>query len=424
MNGKTLWSYLEAEADDLTTKCTRCGRCVEVCPVVPHTTAREADAKAVVGSVVEFLKGGALTEAATAWTERCTGSGECIPACPEHINPRKMLSIAVSRLRGSRTRSGVNPHADYYKRMSQTIHLLTALQMEPERYRGLVGHGPGAADEAEVVFYLGCNVLRTPHIVFTVLDILDLLEVDYAVLGGVSNCCGIIHLKFKGDVEGADSVTSHTLTKLAAFRPKTVLHWCPSCVLHLGETTEGFRHVEFAWSHVTRFLVDRLDVLRRHMRPVVRRAAFHKHDGGLDVASDVRKLLEAIPGLELVEIEDRASWSYTCGPLGLNLAPSMQSQVHRELLEAARAAGVEALVDLYHSCHRDLCGFEGEYPFRILNWTSLLAEALGLEPHDDVFKRYRLMKDVKAVLEDAREFIEVNKLDPRVVEEILPSLIN
>jgi Fe-S oxidoreductase len=420
---QTLETYLEGEAAALTSKCTTCGKCVEVCPVATHTGLAGSEPKLVVASVVDYLRGGALTEAAATWVDRCTGSGECIPACPEDINPRKMLSIAVSRLRGQRTGQGKNPHAAFFQRMSQTIHILAGLQMEPERFRAVTGHD-GDKRRAEVVFYLGCNVLRTPHIIFTVLDLLDLLGVDYAVLGGVSNCCGIIHLKFKGDVVGAGAVTSNTIDKIAAFQPRTALHWCPSCVLHLGETTAGFRPVDFEWFHVTRFLADRLDVLRPRLRPVPVRAAFHKHDGGLEVAADVRKLLAAIPGLELVEIEDRASWSYTCGPLGLNLAPEMKAAVHRELLDAAKVANVDLLIDLYHSCHRDLCGFESEYPFRIVNWTTVVAESLGLETHEDYFKRYRLMNDVKAVLEDARDFIRANRLDPQVLEEILPNLLN
>ena len=420
---ETLQAYLQREAESLTGACTTCGKCVEVCPVAAQTPGVTAEPKAVVASVVDFLRGGRLTEAAARWVDRCTGSGECLPACPEHINPRKMLSIAVSRLRGERTAEGVNPQAEFFRRMSQTIHLLVGLQMHPDRFRAVTGHA-GQARQADVVFYLGCNVLRTPHIIFTVLDLLDLLGVDYVVLGGVANCCGIIHLKFKGDVAGAGAVTGNTLEKIADFKPATALHWCPSCVLHLGETTAGFRPVEFEWAHVTRFLAERLPALRPRMRPVRARAAFHKHDGGLDVARDVRSLLAAIPGLEIVEIDDRATWSYTCGPLGLNLAPEMKAAVHRELLDAAKAAQVDLLVDLYHSCHRDLCGFEEEYPFRIVNWTTVLAESLGLPSHEDRFKRYRLMNDVRAVLDDARDFIAANGLDPRTVEEILPNLLN
>ena len=423
MNLKTLEAYLDEEAQDLTSKCTKCGKCFEVCPMINFTPLKGRESVPVVTDLVNLLRDGAWSDAVGTWAQACTGSGECITHCPEHINPRKMLSIAISKTRQRQTAQGNNPVGGFYKRMSQTIHLLVGLQMAPERYRGLTGRHTGKR-QAEVVFYLGCNVLRTPHIVFNVLDLLDLLETDYVVLGGISNCCGIVHLKFQGDVEGADKVTGGTLGKISAYNPKTVLHWCPSCVIHFGETTAGFRPLEFEFSHVTRFLVERLDRLRPRMRAINQRVAFHKHDGALGIARDVQTLLEAIPGLKLVDLDDEARWAYTCGPLGLNLVPEAKAALHRRMLQSAKDKRVDILADLYHSCHRDLCGFEGEYPFRILNWTSLLAEALGLESHEDRFKRYRLLKDVRAVLDDAQDFIRANKLDPKTLEEILPNLIN
>jgi hypothetical protein len=59
-----------------------------------------------------------------------------------------------------------------------------------------------------------------------------------------------------------------------------------------------------------------------------------------------------------------------------------------------------------------------------VNWTTVLAESLGLPSHEDYFKRYRLMNDIKAILEDAKDFIKANRLDPRMVEEMLPNLLN
>ena len=52
----------------------------------------------------------------------------------------------------------------------------------------------------EVVFYTGCNVLKTPHIALLALDILDALDVSYQVLGGPSHCCGVVQMR-TGDVD-------------------------------------------------------------------------------------------------------------------------------------------------------------------------------------------------------------------------------
>jgi len=44
-----------------------------------------------------------------------------------------------------------------------------------------------------VVLYLGCNVLRTSHLVQTVIAVFDLLGIDYVAVGGPTYCCGIVH---------------------------------------------------------------------------------------------------------------------------------------------------------------------------------------------------------------------------------------
>ncbi len=56
----------------------------------------------------------------------------------------------------------------------------------------------------EVVLYLGCNVLQTSHMVQTVTDILDRLDVDYVAVGGPACCCGIVHHR-GGDYDTAQS---------------------------------------------------------------------------------------------------------------------------------------------------------------------------------------------------------------------------
>ena len=87
------------------------------------------------------------------------------------------------------------------------------------RWSGSDSGRPGRppADDAElpdVVFYTGCNVLKTPHIALLCLDIMDAIGTSYKVMGGPSHCCGVIQLR-AGDTETSSRFAGNTIGKLA-----------------------------------------------------------------------------------------------------------------------------------------------------------------------------------------------------------------
>jgi heterodisulfide reductase subunit D len=419
MSQRVLQAYVVSETEAILEKCTTCGKCVEACPMLPYGDLQGADPKHVVGGILDILRGGQGDDEARRWAQVCTASGSCIPACPEGINPRKMLNLTKHTLK-SREHLRQPAGDTYFKRMAQSIRLLVGTQMMPEQYRRLTGLSTEIKSHADVIFYLGCNVLRTPHIIFNVMDILEALELNYEVLGGVNNCCGIVHFRTQGDLDGSDRIEGRTLQRLAEFRPQHVLTWCPSCQLHLGETTVGASELPYTLEHITRFLADRVDDLRsRFVRAIPKRVAVHEHNGISGIDGNVRALLKAIPGVELVEIEQLTEPGYTCGGGSLGLVPLAQQDVHQHLLESAQAAGVELLVLVYHGCHRVLCDAQGRYPFEVKNFTSVVAEALGLEPHEDLFQRYKLHQDVSKIIADAEPFIRAHGMDPRAVAAAL-----
>lgn len=419
MSERVLQAYVEAATQEILEQCTTCGKCVEVCPMLPYGHLERADPTHVVGGILDILRGGQGHEEARRWAQVCTSSGACIPACPEGINPRQMLNFTKHTLK-HRERLAQSPGDTYFKRMAQAIRLLVGTQMMPEQYRRLTGLSAEAKPRAEVLFYMGCNVLRTPHIIFNVLDILDALAIDYEVLGGVNNCCGIVHFRTQGDLAASERVEMHTLRRFAEFQPQTVLTWCPSCQLYFGETTAGATELPYTLEHITQFLATRLDQLRpRFVQAIPRRIALHEHHGIAGINESVRNLLRAIPGIELIDIEQLPELGYSCGGGSLGVVPLAQQEVHQRLLESAKAAGVEWLVLVYHGCHRQLCDAQGRYPFAVKNFTSVLVEALGLEPHEDLYQRYKLYQDVKRIMDDAQPFLRAHGMDPRAVEAAL-----
>lgn len=423
MHAAAFLAYLARAKDDILAHCTQCGKCVEVCPMPQYTPAvAQADPQRVVGKVLDLLRTGAVSPEAKTWATSCSNSGRCIPACPEGVNPRKMLALARLELRQQQI--ATQPQAvqqaarQDFKALSDALRLLLSVQLRPEEIQRLL---PGAISErqrpAEVVFYFGCNILRTPEIALTVLDVLDRLQVDYEVLGGTGNCCGITFMR-AGEPAIAHAQATQTLSNMAAFTPQEVLTWCPSCNVHMSDFVLGPETPEFPMRHVTAYLAERLPTLQQHfVHPVNKRVALHEHHGVDGVAEDVRRLLQAIPGLELVTIPQLADHAHQC--TGLRATPAAKDNVHRTVLEQAAAAGVDVLADIYHSCHRELVASEAAYPFAIQNFISLVGEALGVT-RQDVYKRLVLYQDIEKVLAEAMPYMHANAVDTGLVQLTLP----
>lgn len=419
MAGPSLAEYLAAEARAIGSACTACGKCVDICPVAPHVDLRGASSEAIARGVIDFLKGRTpLPGPTAAWAHGCNGCGECIPACPEGVNPRKMLVLANTLAARAERKT-----PELFRKMSRAIRLMVGMQLVPEEFARLLT--PEHPRDVPVVFYLGCNALRTPHLLFNAMYILDALGVDYAVVGGPSACCGIIHAKWEGEVATGERVTSATLTRFEGFKPEKVLSWCPSCQLHLGETLAGFRATSFDLDHITTFLASHLDELRRSfVRAVPRRVVLHTHLGLTELGRNVAALLEPIPGLTLVDTVFEPG--YTCGGSGCDKAPALKTLEHARLLTRVRETDADVLVTFYHACHASFVGAEKEGRFRVLNFTDLLVEALGGTPHDDVLKRYRLYDDWKMVIEEGEPYLRANgiQFDRVSLERILPELFS
>lgn len=414
MQTAAFFDYLEREKQFIFDNCTRCGKCVEVCPMPQYDMAvAQADPVQVVSGVIELLRDGVASPLAQAWAMSCSNSGRCIPACPEGVNPRKMLTLA--RLALHQQRSADDPQAaqqaarDSFGAMGEAIRLLLGVQLHPDAIQRLLPGAIAARQRpAEIVFYFGCNILRTPTIALGVLDVLDRLEVDYEVLGGTGNCCGITFMR-GGQPGIAHAQASQTMHNMAAFTPQEVLTWCPSCNVHMQDFVVEPATPEFPMRHVTGFLVDRLPALQRlFTHSVNKRVALHEHHGVDGVAEDVRRLLQAVPGLQLVDIPQLHDHGHQCA--GFRNAPAAKQNVHRTVLEQAAAAEVDVLADIYHSCHRELGAAEREYPFAVQNFISLIGEAMGIT-RQDLYKRMLIYRDLERMLAESAPYIEANGMD-------------
>jgi Fe-S oxidoreductase len=425
MNAVPFETALKEHVEEMLDACTRCGKCVEACPSVEPAGISDTKSEDIIGGILELVRSGAGPEASRKWAEACTQSGQCIKACDYGVNPRFLLTMARLALAKSehelaeRRRRGVEKYRD----TSRGVMVLSRLQLDTEVLERL-GQGPASAaapvEAPDFVFYTGCNVLKTPHIALLALDIMDVLGISYQVMGGPSHCCGITQLR-SGDAEMAGRMGSNTMDKLSHSNSGQVISWCPSCYVQYTETVlpaverqRGSRPFEI--NPFMRFLAERLALLKPHLqRRVEMRVALHRHPGVAGVVEAATAILEAVPGIELVDLNQPGVGLQS---VNVGVLPKFQRELQLRELEAARDAGIDALVAVYHSDHRQLCAHERDWPFRIINILEVVGESMGLFRHDR-YKELKIMQDADQIVADCGDLIAKHALDPGNVRDVV-----
>jgi len=127
------------------------------------------------------------------------------------------------------------------------------------------------------------------------------------------------------------------------------------------------------------------------------------------------ELLRMVPGIEIVDLHQPAVGLMSNS---LNALPEYKRGLQLAELEAAAAAGVDALVAIYHVDHRELCAHERDWPFRIINIFDIVGASMGLH-HDDHFKRLKIMQDADAIVADCKDMISAYGIEPAFAREVV-----
>jgi heterodisulfide reductase subunit D len=411
-----------ARGEAIADACTRCGECFRACPMVAPAGLAGADAEDTTAGIVDLITGGSGNTAAARWASVCSGSGNCIPACPEGINARFMVQLARGFARAQAGDKPLNTRwRQGFQTMSRGVRILSRLQLPPETLARVKGQSqPSRRSPPDVVFYTGCNIIKTPHIALLCLDVLDLLEVDYEVMGGPGQCCGVYQFR-EGDFDNTARVGFATIDGLAAAGTSTVLSWCPSCQVQIGEVAlpnyemhNGTR--PFDLNPFLVFLADRAETLAGLMQHrVEKRVALHERPVLPAVQAAVRRLLSIVPGVELVEIDvPRVGTQANT----LAVLPAFKRELVARELAAVADAGVTTLATIYHACHRELCDVGDGRSFEVVNFMELLGEGLGLKS-EDLYKRLKAIRDVDDIIVETSPLIAEHGLDLDTVRDTL-----
>jgi len=360
--------------------CTRCGQCVPWCPTFTEAQdgsihplgkiARQKDliraqyglrarlfgARKLDGKVEEFSKG----------TYRCTLCARCAVVCPVGIQTRSLWVAMREEL----VAMGVYP--DAFDRLRDTIAKARNISGDANENRTLWHDKLSAKPDgligkrnAETVYFAGCVSALFPlayGIPQSFTETLMKAQVDFTTLGGAEWCCGF-PLILAGMRDAAIELMRHNVETIRAMGAKRLVASCPSCyhTWHSDYPAMLGQPLGFEVVHSTQLLADLVERKQITLGPLEQKVTYHDPcDLGRtsSIYDEPRYILEKIPGVQLIEMQDHRERALCCGGGGdVEMAdPELTAAVAKRRLGQAQATGAQVIVSACQQCKRTMAG--------------------------------------------------------------------
>jgi len=359
----------QRSTDELYLKCIRCGKCLSVCPVYRETRIETLSPR---GKVALYRAVGEddleVGEVYAGRLYTCLMCEACREVCPSGVE----LDVILNQVRADLAHGGLMP--DSLRRLDETIVTAGNISGEDNKQRlgwtanlETVPTGLDHSGQAEVAYFVGCVSSLFPasySIPQSLVQIFEKAGVNYALIGDDERCCGY-PLLLNGEVERAREVARHNVEAVLATGATKVVMACPSCY-HMWKHTypellDDGDLDDLEILHETEIMASLAREGRLRFRPWPITVAYHdscdlgRKSGIFEAPRDV---LQAIPGLELVEMADHHENSLCCGGGG-NLETynrELAWALPRRRLKQAQDVGTKYIVVSCQQCKRTLSG--------------------------------------------------------------------
>ncbi len=430
--------------------CTRCGECLTWCPVydqdskegiIPRAKVTDflniiRSQKGLVARIVKSGKGpeglkkliGALfgykevTDAQVGDFVKnlyeCSTCGQCHIVCPAKIDTVNLWEdirrlIVQAGYGPLETQKALVKSVKSYDNPWQQPRAGRAKWARRAKKEGLIADLPREMNKTggKVLLFLGCTAaydINVKQVAVSTINILEALGIDYGIFGKDEKCCGSVMLRM-GDAE-FERIAGDNIRMFNEAGFKTLISSCSGCFKTIKEDYPKVGKLNFEVLHTAEFLRRLIETGKLTFKtPVEKKVTYHDpcHLGRASgVYDDPRFIMEAIPGLELIEMPRNREYSRCCGAGGglKSGYPDIQNKMAQRRIREAEETGAQELVSACPFCYQGLqVGITACNSSLVMRDISFLVEESLRDEKEDKPKKERKVRKARKTRESKSE---------------------
>ncbi len=333
----------------------------------------------------------------------CTSCGACTVQCEKYSGPGQKLKKVDGKgrhlydiwedMKAEMVRLGWAP-IEEHKKLIQSINEndnpYAQSAAERVKWCGKRKIKDASKENVDVLYFVGCTASygyrsRYPNeVADATAQILDALGVNWGTLGNDEMCCGSPSKRI-GQYDQFERLAKANIEKFNSLGVKTIVTSCAGCYSALKELYPDVGEIKPKVMHITEFLERQLKKKALKMdKEVKMKVTYHDpcHLGRHAHVYDApRKVLEAIPGVELVEFPQCRENSWCCGAgAGVKAAYNdLALWTSKRRIDQAEKLDVEAVTSACPFCYRNLAegAADSGSKLKVFDITELVAKAIA-----------------------------------------------